>query len=130
MPDFIAVWLPLIRGTFTKPAEQPISAPPGKDELRHRLPAALIDRARAVGDPLAALEKLADRRMLLPALELLERREPWIAVVERDDEAEGDLAVRLMIEEAAAPGVVERPALGVDHPARLVLVRARCPRVP
>jgi hypothetical protein len=30
MPDFIAVWLPLIRGTFTKPAEQPISAPPGK----------------------------------------------------------------------------------------------------
>ena len=30
MPDFIAVWLPLIRGTLTKPAEQPISAPPGK----------------------------------------------------------------------------------------------------
>ena len=29
MPDFIAVWLPLIRGTLTKPAEQPISAPPG-----------------------------------------------------------------------------------------------------
>ena len=27
---FMAVWLPLIRGTFTKPAEHPIRAPPGK----------------------------------------------------------------------------------------------------
>ena len=27
---FIAVWLPLILGTLTKPAEQPISAPPAK----------------------------------------------------------------------------------------------------
>jgi hypothetical protein len=31
--DFIAVCVPLIRGTFTKPAEQPISAPPGKISL-------------------------------------------------------------------------------------------------
>ena len=30
MPDFIAVCVPLIRGTFRNPAEQPISAPPGK----------------------------------------------------------------------------------------------------
>src|SRR3546814_5295086 len=30
MPDFIAVCVPLMRGTLTKPAEQPISAPPGK----------------------------------------------------------------------------------------------------
>ena len=30
MPVFIAVWLPLMRGTLTKPAEHPISAPPGK----------------------------------------------------------------------------------------------------
>ena len=30
MPLFIAVWLPLMRGTLTKPAEQPISTPPGK----------------------------------------------------------------------------------------------------
>ena len=30
IPDFIALWDPLIRGTLTKPAEQPISAPPGK----------------------------------------------------------------------------------------------------
>ena len=53
MPVFIALWLPLMRGTFMKPAEQPISAPPGKGELGHRLEAALGDGARAVGDALA-----------------------------------------------------------------------------
>lgn len=30
LPDFIAVWVPFILGTFMKPAEHPISAPPGK----------------------------------------------------------------------------------------------------
>ena len=30
MPLLTALWLPLMRGTLTKPAEQPISAPPGK----------------------------------------------------------------------------------------------------
>ena len=30
MPLLIAAWLPLIRGTFTKPAESPRSTPPGK----------------------------------------------------------------------------------------------------
>jgi hypothetical protein len=30
MPVFIEVWVPLIFATFTKPAESPISAPPGK----------------------------------------------------------------------------------------------------
>ncbi len=28
-----ALWLPLMRGTLTKPAEQPISAPPGKESF-------------------------------------------------------------------------------------------------
>ena len=31
--DFIAVCVPLIRGTFRNPAEQPISAPPGNTSL-------------------------------------------------------------------------------------------------
>ena len=30
MPDSMALWLPLIRGTLTMPAAQPSSAPPGK----------------------------------------------------------------------------------------------------
>ena len=80
--------MPLMRGTLTKPAAQPISAPPGKVELRHRLPAAFADRARAVGDALAAFEGRADQRMLLEALELVERRDVRVAVVEVHDEAD------------------------------------------
>ena len=46
MPDFIAVWLPLIRGTLTKPAAQPISAPPGKASFGTACqPPSLIARA-------------------------------------------------------------------------------------
>ncbi len=33
MPDSTALWLPLMRGTLTKPAEQPIRAPPGKESF-------------------------------------------------------------------------------------------------
>ena len=65
--------------------------------------------------------------MRLPALEFLERREVGIRVVERDDEAERDLVVGLMVEEAAAPGVVERPALGVDDSAGLMLLGRNVP---
>ena len=46
MPLFIAVWVPLIRGTLTKPAAQPISAPPGKASLGTDCqPPSLIARA-------------------------------------------------------------------------------------
>ena len=33
IPDRMALWLPLIRGTLTKPAAQPIRAPPGNDSF-------------------------------------------------------------------------------------------------
>ena len=33
MPDFMAVWVPLILGTLRNPAESPIRAPPGKKSL-------------------------------------------------------------------------------------------------
>ena len=46
-----------------------------KGEPRHRLVAALGNRPRPVGQPLAALEGIADERMGLEALELLERRQ-------------------------------------------------------
>ena len=71
----MALWLPLMRGTLTKPAAQPISAPPGKRQLRHRLVAAFGDGARAVADALAARERVAHQRMGLEALEFLERRQ-------------------------------------------------------
>jgi len=33
MPLFMAVWVPFTLGTLRKPAEQPMSAPPGKVSL-------------------------------------------------------------------------------------------------
>ena len=33
MPESMALWLPLMRGTLRKPAESPRSAPPGKASL-------------------------------------------------------------------------------------------------
>ena len=73
MPDFIAVWVPLILGTLRKPAVSPISAPPGKHQLGNRLEAALGQRPRAVGDAPAALEGGADGGVGLEPLELVER---------------------------------------------------------
>ena len=59
--------------------------------------------------------------MGLPALELLERTEPRIAVIEPDHEAERHLVVLGVIHERAAVRVVvEWPTGGVDHQARLV----------
>ncbi len=58
--------------------------------------------------------------MLLEALELLERREPRIGVVQVHDEADGHVALAEMVEErAAAGGVVERPAERVLHQSGL-----------
>src|SRR3546814_17763417 len=87
-------------------------------EPRHGLPAALVDRARAVADAAAVLQDRADRRMLLPALKLFEGVEVRVLVAERDDEPQGDLVALLMIEEATAPGVREGPTLGVADAAR------------
>ncbi len=62
----------------------------GEGQLRHRLVAALGDGARALGEPLAALEGVADQRMGLEALELLERRQIRVVVVEMHHEADRD----------------------------------------
>ena len=57
--------------------------------------------------------------MLLPALEFLERIEIRVGVIQPDDEAQRDLAVRLMIEEAAAPGIAfdsGQPCVWITRP--------------
>ena len=82
-----------------------------EDELRHRLPAALGDGARAVANALAARERVAHQRMGLEALEFLERREVRIVVVEMHDKTDRHQIVAEVIEERAAAGaIVERPA--------------------
>ena len=128
--DFIAVCVPLIRGTFTNPAEQPISAPPGKDQLGNGLVAALVDRSGAVGHAAAAFDLGADRRMGLPALHLLERREIGVRIVERDDEAERDLVVFLMVEKPAAPGILEAASLGCGSLVLAYASRQERPTIP
>ena len=103
--------------------------PAGKRELGERLESPLADRARAVGDPVRAparrrrsLERGADLRMGLESLELLERAEMRVGVVEPDHESHRDLVVFEVIEErAAVRGAVERPSQGVHDQPRLVL---------
>src|SRR5262249_33411617 len=96
----------------------------GKGEPRHRLIAALSDGARTIGEPLAALEHRADRRMGLEALEFVEGREIRIVVVEMDDEADRDQIVVVVIEERAAAGPgAERPSEGMLDQPLVVLGR-------
>jgi hypothetical protein len=101
----------------------------GEDELGDGLVPALVDRARAVGHAPPALDLGADRRMGLPALEFLERRKIGVRIIERDDEAERDLVVLLMVEEAPAPGIGQRPALRVDHSPWLMLLGRNVPQL-
>ena len=102
----------------------------GKRELRHRLPAAFGDCARAVANPLAAGERVAHQRMGLEALEFLERRKIGILVIEVDDEADRNQIVVEVIEERTAAGAVaERPADRVLDQPLAELVRRDLPKL-
>ena len=87
-------------------------------------------RARAVADALAAFEVLADRRVRLPALHLLERAQPRVAVVEADDEAERRPGCRRGGRgRRRRRSPVHRPAGGVHDEARLVPRRLDLPQL-
>ena len=101
-----------------------------EDELGQRLQAASGQRPRTIGNALAALQELADFRVRLEALELLEGRQVRVGVAEADHEADGDLIVFQMVEEAAAIGVgLHRPAAAVDDQAGLVLLGCDFPEL-
>jgi hypothetical protein len=115
-----------MRGTLTKPAEQPAAR---EGQLRHRLIAALGDGPGAIGDALAAFQVRLDGRMVLEALELVERRQPGVLVIQVHHVADGHVIVPEVVHEAAAAGlVVQRPAGGVLGQARLVLFRRHLPQ--
>src|SRR5262245_23849431 len=102
----------------------------GKGKLRHRLPAALGQCARAVREPLGAIESCAQQRMGLEALELLVRREVRIFVIEMDHEADRNEPVVEMIKERAAGGtIVERPGERMLHPPGAMLFRRDLPQL-
>ena len=119
-----------MRGTLTKPAESPISAPPGKASFGTDCQPPSTDRPRAVGDALAALQHVGDQRVVLEALELHVGVEPGVLVVQVDDEADVDLIVLEMVHERPAAGVAaERPTHGVGDLAELVVLRADLPEL-
>jgi uracil-DNA glycosylase len=103
----------------------------GERQARHRLPAALVDRARAIRHAASAFQDRADFRVLLPALEFLERIDVRVGVIERGHEAQCHLVVGLVVEEPAAPRVRfrKRPALRVDDAARHVLFGIDVPKL-
>jgi hypothetical protein len=77
----------------------------GEGELRHGLIAAFGNRSRAIGEAFAALQHIADHRMLLEALEFVERRECRVLIIQVHHEADGDKIFVEMIEERATAGL-------------------------
>src|SRR5262249_42442359 len=103
---------------------------PRKRELRNRLQAAFVDRARAVADPFAAFECRTNRRMQLEALEFVVRREMRIAIVQMNDEPDRDEDFAEVIDERAAAGAAfQRPSLRMDDSAALVLAGRDFPQL-
>ena len=99
-------------------------------QLWHRLPAALVDRPRAIGNAAPAFQNGPDFWVLLPALKFLIWMDIGVLVIERGDEAERNLMIGLMVQETAAPavGFGKRPALGVNHAAGEMLVGIDVPQ--
>ncbi len=99
--------------------------------LRQGIVAALGDGAGTVGYTLAAFQVLADFRVQLQALEFLERAQVRVAVGQIGDQAHVNLAVFQVVQEGTAggAGLVQRPAGGVDHQARLVFGRIDVPQL-
>src|SRR5690242_6449726 len=75
-----------------------------KHQLWDRLQTTLSQRASAVTDALAALEKGSDFRMVLHPLHLVERRNERIGIIEMDDETYGTEILAPVIHEEAAAG--------------------------
>src|ERR1700733_1390054 len=87
-----------------------------------RLKPALVQGARTIGDALASLEHAANGAMRFETLELLERREIGIGVVEPDYETSGEQILVEVIEKRATIGAaIERPADGVHGQTGAVL---------
>src|SRR5206468_7254779 len=90
----------------------------------------LGERTRPIGEPLATFKRAAHQRMGLEALELLERVQIGVRIVEVNDKADRHQIVAEMIEERSAAGVaIERPAERVLHQSRPMLVGRDLPEL-
>ncbi len=89
---------------------------------------AVVQRARAVAQALAAFDVRLDAGVGLPALHFFERAHPGVLVVQTDHEAQRDLVAFEVVQEAAAEGVVVHgPAGGMHHQAGLGFVGRHFP---
>ena len=121
----VALYLHAVEGTRIATDEQTTrEVHPGK-----RVQPAFGDGPGTVDDTRAALQIFDCFRVVLPALELLERAHMGIAVVQIGDQADIDLVVLGVIHEsaAAAAGFLQGPAQAVYHQAFLVLFRGYFP---
>jgi hypothetical protein len=126
----MAMCVPLILGTFRKPAVSPTSKPPGKVSLGKRLEATFGQSPGTVGNTPATFEEAANRRMRLVALEFFIGRQPRILVIEADHEADSDQVVFQVIKEGTAVGIVlQRPADGMHDQSRLMFGRVDFPQL-
>ena len=68
--------------------------------------------------------------MGLEALQLLERADPWVVIIEVNHESHGDQIVSPMVEKRTSAGViVERPAEGVLYEPSAVLLGWHLPEL-
>ena len=72
---------------------------------RHRIPAAVGNRFRAVADELAAFENLLDERMRFEFLKRFVRIEERVVIFEADDHAERDAIILQAVNPSAAVDV-------------------------
>src|SRR3546814_15694644 len=92
------------------------------------MPSALVNGTRAIGDAASPLQDFTDFRMLFPTLEFLKRREPGISVAEADHEPARHLPIRLLLQEAAAIGIIEWPSFRREYPSRRMFPRPNIPQ--
>ena len=101
-----------------------------KHQLGQREQTTRRDGACAIGNALGALERAAQRGVRLVTLELFERGQPGVGIVEPDHHAHGDLILVQMVEEGAAIGMgIQRPARSVEHHPRAGLRRINLPEL-
>src|SRR6185437_9047295 len=127
MPDRIAWWVPLIFGTFIRPAASPMRIAPGISVFGSDCRPPSIS-ARAPPETICPPSSSGSMRVVLQLLERLPRPEQRVGIIKPRDEADRDAILVELIDEAAAVGlVVQRPAERVHDVAGLHAPRRQLP---
>ena len=102
----------------------------GKGQLGDGLEATLVQGSCPVRDAPAAVEHGSVQRMMLHLLELAVGGEPWVRVVETDDQADADQVIPEMVQPATAIGIHGQwIAQRMDHRSTPELLRPNLPHL-